>query len=520
MAVSWKHDRASGRIGKRLDDVSDPVVKDFSRDMSLQNIPVDHAYKVDGVHLYADIINVGDILESYQEEGVTCHRRALRFLNQHYRAVHRILSECEIKRVDFHNQRLHALIFKPYNSQNDSEAKRVHIAVAVAQLMIDVVAETGDTDQNIPNAVLRIGIDTGLSLAVNNGRSGNREPLFLGRPANQAAKRAGGGRKKGIFLTNEARRAIGLPEVDQSKLDDMPLTAAQVDVSQKAANLPVDKARIVELWRQEMKSNPIANFDFSRPTPPLKNLDISVLSARNSKRMEALSIYGDLDGFTKYVDRNIGSRPEDVLKALHTIRSELDAVVQQDMEGRRIRFVGDCIHGLVMEGTPAVTDAEASVTTATLCAAAMHSSFDICLEKLKDANVDVAGLGLAVGFEYGPMTVTRLGMKGDLVRCSISRGVLWSEAEQQRCEHDETAIGSHAFDEASEAVKRLFDDDRKATALRYADVVDLLAEEEDRTAKAVRMANLRVTAPEVARSMERSFKPHCSGGTACPTSED
>lgn len=509
MANTWKHDKAVARVEARLDEVKNPVVKEFKRDMSLENIPRDRAYKVDGVHVYADILNIGDILQTNQTEGETCHKRTLRFLNQHYRAVHRILSECDVKRVDFHNQRLHALVFKPYNTEDGAEAKRVHTAVAVAQLMIDVLAETGDTDEKVPAAVLRVGIDTGLSLAVNNGRNGNREPLFLGRPANKAAKRAGGGTSCGIYLTNEARAAIGLKRLDEDKLDSTPLTKSEIAASQEAADLPVDKDYIVEKWREDMKANPIGSFEFTRPTPPLKNLDILKLTPGNSKRMEALSIYGDLDGFTKYVGRNIETKPEDVVKALHVIRSELDSVLQSVMEGRKIRFIGDCIHGLLMEGTAHQTDAEASVTTATLCAAAMHSSFEICIDKLKEAEVDVKGLGLAVGFEYGPMTVTRLGMKGDRVRCSISRGILASEDEQCRCDKDETAIGPSAYKEASRAVRNLFEDDRKATGLRYDEVVDLLAEEDDKTAKATKRAALEKAAPAVVAAMDRPFQPHC-----------
>ena len=61
---------------------------------------------------------------------------------------------------------------------------------------------------------------------------------------------------------------------------------------------------------------------------------------------------------------------------------------------------------------------------------------------LKQDGTDASGLGLQIGFEYGPMNVTRLGMKGELVRCSVSRGVLTAEKEQGRCRGNETAIGA------------------------------------------------------------------------------
>ena len=140
--------------------------------------------------------------------------------------------------VDFHNQRLHTVFAKPY----DDEAKRVHRAIATGQLIIDVLARTGE-DANHPAAKVRIGIDTGKALAVNNGRRGHREPLFLGEPANYAAKRAGGGSVTGIYLTNKARKAIGL--VDATNVDTTPLTAAEIEASQKIAKLEVTIDQIV-----------------------------------------------------------------------------------------------------------------------------------------------------------------------------------------------------------------------------------------------------------------------------------
>jgi class 3 adenylate cyclase len=235
MSKMWKHDRAARHIDDSMAEVESVTVADFRRDMSLENIPVNKAYRMDAVHLYADILNLSDMLATTADEGVTCHRRTLRFLNLHQRAAHRILSRCEARRVDFHNQRLHAVISKPYNTESNAERKRVERAVAIAQLIIDVLDETGDQDELIPNAKVRVGIDTGEALAVNNGRRGGREPLFLGEPANRAAKLSGGGNKTGIFLTNKAREAIGLTAV--VKPAETALTRAEIEDCQEKAEL-------------------------------------------------------------------------------------------------------------------------------------------------------------------------------------------------------------------------------------------------------------------------------------------
>jgi hypothetical protein len=42
----------------------------------------------------------------------------------------------------------------------------------------------------------------------------------------------------------------------------------------------------------------------------------------------------------------------------------------------------------------------------------MRSSFDLALTKLKENGTDASSLGLAIGFEFGPMNVTRLWNEG------------------------------------------------------------------------------------------------------------
>lgn len=134
MGYSWKYDRAKEAIDKRIAEVETVEIVDYKREMSLELIPTNKAYRVDGVHLYADIQNMSDMLSTTEKEGERCHKRTLRFLNLNQRAVHRILARCEALRFDFHNQRLHSLVAKPYGT--DEEKKRVYRAVAIGKLAI------------------------------------------------------------------------------------------------------------------------------------------------------------------------------------------------------------------------------------------------------------------------------------------------------------------------------------------------------------------------------------------------
>ncbi len=506
---SWNKDRASKRIDSKIGELplKDIEIKEYVRDTDLANLPGNVAYRVDGVHLYADILNLSDMLHVTEVEGETCHRRTLRFLNLHYRAVYRILQRVDAIFVDFHNQRLHSVVSKPY----DAEVERVHKAIAMGQLIIEVLAQTGE-DADHPAAKVRIGIDTGKALAVNNGRHGHREPLFLGVPANHAAKRAGGGTIPGIYLTNEARTTIGLKKTDNE--DTTPLTSAEIAKSQEKAKLGVTDDEIVKEWKDDLEKQQIGVFEFSTHTPPFSTLDIETLSVKNSRRQDAATVYADIDGFTAYVSANIASddSAKHVVRSLHVLRSELDAVLHSDFSGRKVRFIGDCVHGLMVEGTALTTDEKETISNLTLCAGGMRSGFNLALIKLKDAGTDASSLGLAVGFEFGPMTVTRLGMKGELVRCSVSRGVLTAEREQSHCKGTETALGSIAYDKASDAVRSVFGIGRKRSGLTYDVAVKELSEKNDSSAKAAKaLESSGLLKPATAAVAPFSFPNHPAG---------
>jgi class 3 adenylate cyclase len=510
-ARSWNKKTAEARIDKKIANMplKDIQIKEYVKDTNLSGLGNNTAYRVDGVHLYADILNLDDMLRVTTVEGETCHKRTLRFLNQHYRAVDRIITRVEAIFVDFHNQRLHSVVAKPY----DGEAKRIHRAIAMGQLIIDVLAQTTE-DADHPAAKVRIGIDSGEALAVNNGRRGHREPLFLGVPANHAAKRASGGTAVGIYLTNDARKVIGLKTVISE--DTTALTAAEIQSSQDEAKLDVTTDEIVKDWKEDLKNNPIGSFEFSGHTPPFNTLDMDTLSAKNSRRQDAVSMYADLDGFTAYVGDNISTdaNAKHVVRTLHVLRSELDAVLHEDFKGRKVRFIGDCVHGLLVEGTAQTTDAEETVSNVTLCAAAMRSSFKLALDKLKTAGTSVK-LGLAIGFEYGPMTATRLGIKGGLIRCSVSRGVIASEELQCDCNGRQTKIGPEALDEASDAVKSLFDANGVATDLEYDGAVEKMSAKGDRVGRAVKAATSSLLQPTSAAAAPLSF-PNRAAGPAKP----
>ena len=75
---SWNKDRAAKRIDGKIADlpVKDIQIKEYVRDTDLTNLPSNVAYRVNGVHLYADILNLSEMLHVTDVEGETCHKHA------------------------------------------------------------------------------------------------------------------------------------------------------------------------------------------------------------------------------------------------------------------------------------------------------------------------------------------------------------------------------------------------------------------------------------------------------------
>lgn len=227
----------------------------------------------------------------------------------------------------------------------------------------------------------------------------------------------------------------------------------------------------IELMAESVKNTiePIIRdleFTFHRHEPPLATIDYAKLSPSWTIHMSMTSIFADIDGFTKYVQRCIDeNRVREMVANLYVIRMELDAVLRQDFGGRKVRFIGDCIHGILAEGTRYETDELKTVVTSVMCAGALRSSFELCQSILPG----IGELGLAIGVELGNTPVTRLGIRGDLsVRCATSRAVSESEALQSECGGRETALGERALRAAPQSVRRSFAGGGKMPRLDYA----------------------------------------------------
>lgn len=477
--MSWNYEVAKKHIEDKLVEINGIELIDYGREVDIENIPRNKAYKINGVHVYLNITNIDEVLSATKYEGERVHKEIIRILDLFYKLGTIALKEAGAILVDFHGHRLHAVFTKPYDTENDSyEKDRIEYAISYSNFMADLLKKAHEDILSLPALEIKIGIDSGIALAVNNGRRGHRHPLFLGNPANRAAKLLQANKyKTGIFLPEDLRDILDLNEEDYLSIGESSIKLRSEYLVQLTNNL--DCFEIIKKWKISLENYDLSNIEFSRVAPPLKDLDFSGLTPHNSKRQEFISVHADISGFTRYISENINNDGQSLIKIFHVIRAEMDRVFEVVYEGKRVRFIGDCIHGLIFNGTAYTLNEEVSVYEGTYLAAALRSSFDLTKKILNNNGFDVEKLGLTIGFELGAITISGLGVKGEKVVSTIGSAVLDSENEQHRCACNQTAIGKIAYSKANDSIKSVFKDSRISKNLTIDKLDALLADSGD-----------------------------------------
>jgi class 3 adenylate cyclase len=144
--------------------------------------------------------------------------------------------------------------------------------------------------------------------------------------------------------------------------------------------------------------------------------------------------------------------------------------VVDDFGGRKIRYVGDAIHAVLAEGTAHTTDETKTVSAAVTCAGALRDAFEIIRGELPETR----NLGIAIGVDLGPVSITRLGVRGTRDRCTVGRTVVGAEQMQSRCNGLESAINEPAHSKATSGIQGLLPAQQPTQNVTYNAVVATL----------------------------------------------
>ena len=460
----------------------------------------DQAVLVQTVQIYVAITNYDEFRLSEGVETEDSHQRALEALHLYYSVNDRVADHTAISRVDFHGARMHAVIL---DETGQISRQSVAKAFEYVRLLQSVADDASRMFSKIGlQARFRVGIDAGQCVAINNGSGSEQEPLFLGSAANHAAKLADG-EEAGVFVSDNIRRILELSPIEEAQFskqiaEDRFLSVAsefqQNGTTMLSSGISA-RDQIINKWQSDLKVG-LADlvrpeFRFQHRCPPLREVRFRDLSPSKSIRMPLVSLFADIDGFTRYID---GCRsPEEVsnaVRALFVVRQEMKAVVEDDLGGKKVRFIGDCIHGLLAEGTSASTDPQKTVTSAAKCAAALLGSFEICKTEIEG----IGALGLAIGLEYGPTPVSKIGIRGErAVRIASSKATTLSEDLQRTCDAGQVRFGQTAIAVMDAGLRDLIDPSGFSTGVDYDDI-------------AVAVQDVAVAAPAVVIPRVREFE--------------
>lgn len=441
--MAWEHDRSLERSQERYEQVSDVEVAKVTRELEFDNISLTEPREVHGAHLYVDIPAFTDIVNRGGDEKT--EQETLRRLHLQAREITKVVeTDFDAVKVHFQGPKLHAIVYRPI----DGDTEIADTAVLAAAAVRETIAICDDLFGADDPWEAAGGIDLGDSVATRDGVAGDRELLFLGTAANRAAKII----SSGLRLTSEVVDAVSDDIADH--LEDVGDGLYEFDAT---ADELADLIETRGLWwwadnsrdrlGKAMESCPAGRVKVSGTTG---SIDLDKLGLANVKKVQAASLFIDVDGFTAYVaDAEDGDDLDEAVRAWHVLRSEMRDVAVTDFDAARIQYAGDRMQAIVY--LP-VDDAAAVALKAVKIAAGINGSFHHTLPQV----VGDAALPVAIGIAHGTTLVSRLGEHGDPDVIAVGAPVEEAVAIQLRLDGDRIGIPRNLRDQLPDYLQSAF----------------------------------------------------------------
>ncbi len=432
--MGWTQDRSLERAKQKWDETEGLEVTPIVRETDFAGIALKSPRLVTGAHGYLEVANFKSLLKS------TADADMARLFHLWARAVTRVIStDFDAVKIHFQGPRVHIVAYRPVNDGAEAVARLTLVVACIRRTtrLFNAVHELTDQASWVTAGCL----DHGEAVATKNGVGGDRELLFLGDCANQPAKNI----TTGLQITTRA--AEMLPEDLASKLALEDPTTNEIG---KVLIADSDLESLVSAhggrWTADGARSRLADDATTWPAGCATiydlagSIDKEKLGLSNTKRVEAISLFADIDGFTAYVaTQQDAEKLPDAVRAWHVIRSEMRTTLVGDYNSLRIQYQGDRMQGLVYEP---LDDKAAVVLKGLRVAAALQSA-------TRDVLPDVVGdaaLPLAVGLALGSTLVSRLGETGNRDVVCLSLATAEAARIQQRLAGGEVGIDSATYD--------------------------------------------------------------------------
>ncbi len=473
--MSWDKKRSLDRIQEHLCGMREIEVKKLTRSADLEQLLSETTCReIYGAHVYIQVPNFARLASDglYAQDD---YKRLIQGVHIYQREATRIVENLGGTLVHFQGPKLHALFYRPIDN-----AKKLALRAVLLQLVLKDFVRTifNQAFPNYDDFTIAGGADLGNAIGTMDGINGDRELLFLGAPANHAAKIISSAQH--LRLTREVYEA--LPDDLGAlcfKTDDGPyqlefVNCDYLDELLAAHGLTWDRGASASHVEDDKKRFPLKDIGYSSAEAPI---DLDDLSISNNKRVLGASIFADVSGFTSYIDAATSEADKQAaLRAFHAIRKETARVITGDFDGLRIQYQGDRIQGLFhlpQDGGDAI------VKKVIEAAAGLQSSMECTL---KACLPETSELRLAIGVDLGTTLVSKLGSRGQRDRICLGEAVEGAAQLEERSEGGQIAVSSQVHGLLPEYLCERFS--YSATVQGYV-ATDLTAEQLERAAKAV-----------------------------------
>src|SRR5258708_4289659 len=375
-----------------------------------------------GAHVYIQVSNFARLASDgpYAEDD---YKRLIQGVHIYERAVTRIVEGLGGVLVHFQGPKLHALFYRPID---DGEALATRAVLLQLVLKDFVKTIFNPAFPNCDDFTIAGGTDLGNAIGTMDGINGDRELLFVGAPANHAAK-----------IISTANRLRLTQQVYEALPDDLRAMCFQT-VDGPYQMLPV----------------------------PSDDLD--------DKRVLGWSIFAEVSGITRYIDAATSDEEkQEALRVFHAIRKETARVITGDFIGVRIQYQGDRIQGLFhLPPDDEEAIAQKVVEAAVGLQSSMEHTLKACLLEAKD-------LQLAIGIDMGTTLVSKLGARGQRDRICLGEEVECAAQLEERSAGGQIAVSTAIYEVLPDELRAHFTYSLKVH--RYV-ATDLTAEKVERAA--------------------------------------
>jgi len=452
--MAWSETRSRERVESHIANIGDINVSDLARGIDdLETVLSEtECRNIVGAHIYADVSNFA-ALAADKTMSTDGYKRLIRSLHLYQREVTYIAENLfGAYRVHFQGSRAHVLAYRPVNDRDSSATN-----AALLMLVVDDFIKSVFNMEFSEYLDWRIagGADVGEAIGTRNGKRGDRELLFIGDAANQAAK-----------IMRGTASLVATPYLYSLLPDDLracctkladgnfKLSAAQatVDTLCDSYGISWDRQKSTDRISTDRTALPLTEIEYSEAN---ELIELSRLGPTNSKRVHGASIFADIAGFTAFVaSATTDEEKAKVLKVFHVIRKESAKVIEDDNTGIRVQYQGDRVQALFH-----MPKNDAKICNAAVEAAiGLQSSLEQVIKKVMP---EAEPLTLAIGIDVGTTLVTRLGTRGD--RDNVCLGVAVENAArlEELSLGSEIAISSRVYDALEVSLQRHFQFDER-----------------------------------------------------------